>query len=270
MFRDIRIAAGLGLLVVATAAALLAPLIASDPLAFNTPGRLRPPSLDYLFGSDNFGRSIFSRTIYGAQISLTVGLTVALISVAIGLTIGMVAGFHRRLDNVIMRIMDGVMAIPAILLAIALAAITGGGVIAVIAAITVPEIPRVVRLVRSVVLTIRELPFVDAAIASGSTGTRIMLRHILPNTIAPLVVQATYVAASAILTEAVLSFLGIGTPATTPTWGNMIANGRTFFAIAPWVILFPGIGLSLVVLSVNLLGDGLRDRLDPRLAHRMR
>ena len=138
-----------------------------------------------------------------------------------------------------------------------------------IAAITVPEIPRVVRLVRSVVLTIRELPFVDAAIASGSTGTRIMLRHILPNTIAPLVVQATYVAASAILTEAVLSFLGIGTPATTPTWGNMIANGRTFFAIAPWVILFPGIGLSLVVLSVNLLGDGLRDRLDPRLARRM-
>jgi len=270
MHKDSRITIGFLLLAIATGAALFAPLVAADPFAFNTIGRLKPPSGDHLFGTDNFGRSVYSRTVYGAQISLLVGITVAAISVVFGLTVGMLAGFHRHLDNVLMRVMDGVMSIPAILLAIALASITGGGIAAVIVAITVPEIPRVVRLVRSVVITIRELPFVEAAIGSGSSSAMIMIRHILPNTVAPLVVQATYVAASAILTEAVLSFLGIGTPPTTPTWGNMIANGRTFFAIAPWVILFPGLGLSLVVLAVNLLGDGLRDRLDPRLTHRMR
>ena len=183
--------------------------------------------------------------------------------------IGLMSGYFRKVDAVVMRLMDGLMAIPAILLAIALVALTRASVSTVIVAITIPEVPRVVRLVRAVVLSVREAPYVEAAVAGGTPTWKILLRHILPNTIAPLIVQATYICASAILIEAALSFLGAGTPPEIPTWGNMIAQSRLFLSRAPWTIFAPGIALALVVLAVNLLGDGLRDRLDPRLARRM-
>jgi peptide/nickel transport system permease protein len=265
-----RIRIGLALLLLLAAASVLAPAIVADPFTIATANRLQAPSPDYLLGTDNLGRSILSRTVYGGRISLLVGLTVATISVVFGLSLGLVAGYFRKVDNVIMRFMDGVMAIPGVLLAIAVVTVTGPGVYTVIFAIAIPEIPRVVRLVRAVVLTIREQPFVEAAISSGSTHLKVLVRHVMRHTLAPLAVQATYIAGSAILTEAALSFLGIGTPATTPTWGNMMANGRNYFILAPWIILMPGIGASTAVLTINLLGDGLRDRLDPRLAYRIR
>jgi peptide/nickel transport system permease protein len=250
-------------------AAILAPLFAGDALTMMPANRLRPPSAEHWFGTDNLGRDVFARTVYGAQISLLVGLLVAGVSVALGLAIGLAAGYNRRLDGPIMRVMDGVMAIPAILLAIALVSLTRASVSIVIVAIVIPEVPRVVRLVRSVVLTVREQPFVEAAISGGSRRIKILLRHILPSTVAPLIVQATYICASAILIESGLSFLGAGTPPEIPTWGNMIASSRLYLARAPWTIFFPGACLAIVVLAVNLVGDGLRDRLDPRLARRM-
>jgi peptide/nickel transport system permease protein len=231
--------------------------------------RLRPPSAEHWFGTDNLGRDVFARTVYGARISLLVGLSVAGVSVVLGLAIGLAAGNSRRLDGPIMRVMDGVMAIPAILLAIALVSLSRASVGIVIAAIVIPEVPRVVRLVRAVVLSVREQPFVEAAISGGSRRIKILIRHILPSTVAPLIVQATYICASAILVESALSFLGAGTPPEIPTWGNMIASSRLFLQRAPWTIFFPGACLAIVVLAVNLLGDGLRDRLDPRLARRM-
>jgi peptide/nickel transport system permease protein len=249
--------------------AIAAPLIAGDPLTMQPAHRLRPPSDVNWLGTDNLGRDVFSRTVYGARVSLFVGLSVATFSIAVGLTIGLLAGYFRRVDAVVMRLMDGLMAIPAILLAIALVALTRASVMTVIVAITIPEVPRVVRLVRSVVLSVREAPYVEAAIAGGTPIWKILLRHILPNTVPPLIVQATYICASAILIEAALSFLGAGTPPEIPTWGNMIAQSRLFLSRAPWTIFAPGIALAVVVLAVNLLGDGLRDRLDPRLARRM-
>jgi peptide/nickel transport system permease protein len=231
--------------------------------------RLKPPSAEFWFGTDPLGRDVFARSVYGARISLIVGLSVAVLSVTIGLVIGLAAGYFRGLDNFLMRIMDGLMAIPAILLAIALVSLNRASVGIVIIAITIPEIPRVVRLVRSVVLTTREQPYIEAAIGGGSRSGKIIVRHILPSTIAPLIVQATYITASAILVEAGLSFLGAGVPPEVATWGNMIASSRLLLARAPWTIFFPGACLALVVLAVNLLGDGLRDRLDPRLARRM-
>jgi peptide/nickel transport system permease protein len=250
--------------------AILAPHLVGDPFAISTANRLRPPSAAYPFGTDNVGRSVLSRTVYGGRISLLVGGAVAALSVVLGLAIGLVSGYFRRIDGILMRVIDGIMAIPSVLLAIAVVTLTGSGVGTVIAAIAVPEVPRVARLVRSLVLTIRELPFVEAAVASGSSSFKVLRLHILPHTIAPVIVQATYVAGSAILTEAALSFLGIGTPATIPTWGNMIANMRNYFTLAPWAILVPGVAVSIAVLAVNLFGDGLRDRLDPRLARRVR
>lgn len=249
--------------------ALAAPLLPGDPRLMNPVDRLKPPSAEFWFGTDHLGRDIFTRCVYGARVSLLVGLSVASASVLLGLAIGLAAGYLRRLDNVVMRVMDGLMAIPAILLAIAMISLNRASVGIVIVAIVIPEIPRVVRLVRSVVLSTREQPFIDAAISGGSRRLKIVLRHILPSTIAPLVVQATYVTASAILIEAGLSFLGAGVPPETPTWGNMIASSRLLLARAPWTIFFPGLCLALVVLAVNLLGDGLRDRLDPRLSRRM-
>ncbi|MFN7194967.1 MAG: ABC transporter permease, partial [bacterium] len=212
---------------------------------------------------------MLARTVHGARVSMVVGVSVAILSVCIGLGIGLAAGYFRRVDAIVMRFMDGLMAIPGILLAIALGALTKASVWVVIVAITIPEIPRVVRLVRSVVLSVREQPYVDAAIAGGSRSAKIILRHILPATLNPLIVQATYISASAILVEAGLSFLGAGVPPEIPTWGNMIAAARGRLGVAPWTIFFPGLCLALVVLAVNLLGDGLRDRLDPRIARRM-
>ena len=260
---------GGGLLLAMGIIALAAPLIAPDPLRLNPINRLKPPSGAFWFGADFLGRDVYARTVYGGQISLMVGIAVATIATAVGLTIGLLAGYIRWVDAVVMRIMDGLMAIPGILLAIALISLAGASITNVIIAITIPEIPRVVRLVRAVVLTVREQPYVEAAVSVGTRLPKILLKHILPNTLAPLIVQATYVCASAVVIEAILSFLGAGTPPEVPSWGNIMAEGRTYFQIAPWMIFFPGVFLAITVLAVNILGDGLRDSLDPRIARRM-
>jgi peptide/nickel transport system permease protein len=222
----------------------------------------------FLMGSDSFGRDIYSRVIYGTQVSLIVGVSTAVVALAFGIVLGLLAGFLRWLDGPLMRVMDGVMAIPAILIAIALVAMWRGSLTTVVVAIAIPEIPRVVRLVRSLVLTIREEPYVEAAISLGTPTWKIMWRHILPNTIAPLVVQGTFICAAGILTEAALSFLGVGLPPDIPTWGNVMAEGRAQFNEYPHNIFFPGIFLAVTVLAVNILGDGLRDTLDPKMAKR--
>lgn len=268
--RNPTVVIGTSILALMATVAVFAPWLATDPLYLNPIDRLKPPSKEFWFGTDHLGRDVYARTVYGTRISLTVGLAVATFSTTIGLAIGLVAGYIRIVDAIVMRIMDGLMAIPGILFAIALMALFGSSVQNVIIAITVPEVPRVVRLVRAVVLTIREQPFVEAAVASGTRLPRILVRHILPNIFAPLMVQATYVCASAVIVEALLSFLGAGTPPEVPSWGNMMADGRVYFQIKPWIILFPGICLALMVLTVNVLGDGLRDTLDPRIARRMR
>lgn len=230
--------------------------------------RLKGPSNEFLFGTDSVGRDVFVRTISGSRNSVVVGLSVAVLAILIGGTLGLVAGYFKMADRILMRIADGLMAIPGVLFAIALVSVLGGGFLTVIIAITVPEIPRTARLMRSVVLTIKELPYVQASVSVGSSTAKILVQHIIPNAIGALTVQATFVCASAVLSEAALSFLGVGTPPDIPSWGNVMASGRQFFRIAPWVILFPGLLLSLMVLSVNILGDHLRDSLDPRLAKR--
>ncbi|MCC8957396.1 ABC transporter permease [Bradyrhizobium sp. Pear77] len=249
--------------------AIFAPLLAPhDPLLLTPSQRLKPSSAQYLLGTDAYGRDLLSRVIYGARISLLIGLGAAVCSIAIGLLIGLVAGFFRWVDAVMMRVMDGLMAIPAILLAIAVVSLSGASIWTVMVAITIPEIPRVARLVRSVVLTAREEPYVEAAISLGSSLPKIMWRHLMPNTIAPLIVQGTYVCASAILTEAILSFLGAGISPETPTWGNIMAEGRAYFQVKPSLIFWPGLLLSIAILSVNLIGDAARDALDPRMKQR--
>ena len=249
--------------------AIFGPQFVGDPFKISPVNRLRPPSERWWFGTDQFGRDLFTRTIYGSRVSLIVGLSVAVISSVLGLALGLACGYFRRLDGVVMRVMDGVMAIPSILLAIALITLTRPGLGIVIVAIVIPEVPRIVRVVRAVVLSIRAQPYVESAIAGGTRSMRLLVRHVLPNTLAPLIVQATFVCASAMLIESGLSFLGAGVPPEVPSWGNIIAQGRTFFQIAPWNILIPGSFLAVTVLAVNLLGDGLRDRLDPRLARRL-
>ena len=250
--------------------ALSAPWLAThDPEDNDPTARLEAPSPEHRFGTDALGRDVYSRALLGGRISLVVGCTVAALATVFGVVLGMVAGFVRRADGPVMRVMDGLMAIPGILLAIALMAVTRASLTTVIVAITVPEIPRVVRLVRSLALTLREQLFVEAAHAIGTRLPMILWRHVLPNMMAPLIVQATFIAASAVLIEAALSFLGVGVPAQIPSWGNMMAEGRNFVAVAFHIILYPGILLALTVLAINLLGDGLRDALDPRLARQL-
>ena len=259
-----------GLLLAAiVAVAVIGPFFTLDPVALNPINRLKVPGADGLFGTDNLGRDVFARVIHGSRISLVVGLAVSIFAVGIGLAVGLVSGYVRLLDAIVMRIMDGLMAIPGILLAIALISLSGATLLTVVVAIMIPEIPRVVRLVRSVVLSVREEPYVEAAIAAGTRLPLILFRHVLPNTIAPLIVQATYICASAMLTEAILGFLGAGIPPEIPSWGNIMAEGRTYFQITPWIIFYPGIALAVTVLAVNTLGDGLRDTLDPRIARKM-
>ena len=230
--------------------------------------RLKPSSAQFLLGTDAYGRDVLSRIIYGGRISLLIGLGAAVFSIGIGLVIGLVSGFFKWVDAVMMRVMDGLMAIPSILLAIAVVSLSGASLMTVLVAITIPEIPRVARLVRSVVLSAREEPYVEAAISVGSSLPKIMWRHLMPNTVAPLIVQGTYVCASAILTEAILSFLGAGISPETPTWGNIMAEGRAYFQIKPSLIFWPGLLLSIAILSVNLIGDAARDALDPRMKQR--
>lgn len=267
---------GLAILVAMSLLAIFAHWLTPDPLRINPIVRLKPPGFESPlgsigpFGTDFLGRDLFARVIHGSQISLIVGLAVAAIATSLGLLLGLMAGYIRWLDAILMRIMDGLMAIPGILVAIALVALAGASITNVIIAITIPEVPRVTRLVRSVVLTIREQPYIEATVVSGVSLPRIMAKHLLPNAVAPLIVQATYVFASAVVFEAILSFLGAGTPPEIPSWGNIMAEGRTYFQIAPWIIFFPGAFLAVTVLAVNVLGDGLRDSLDPRIAKRMR
>ncbi|MDE2515489.1 MAG: ABC transporter permease [Rhodospirillales bacterium] len=264
------IVAGGGLLTIMILVALLAPWLGTvDPTAIKPWMRTRPPSAEHWFGTDMLGRDIYSRTIYGARVSLIVGFAVALLSSVAGTALGLVSGFVRWLDTPIMRVMDGLMAIPGILLAIALMALTQGSVTNVVAAITVTQIPQVARLIRGVVLSLREQPYVEAAIASGTRTPMIIWRHILPNTLAALSVQATYICAAAMITEAILSFIGAGTPPTIPSWGNIMAEGRSLWQVKPFIVFFPAAFLSVTVLAVNLLGDGLRDALDPRMAKRL-
>jgi peptide/nickel transport system permease protein len=263
------IAAATICLALITICSLLAPYLAPyDPQMLAPAQRLQAASPQHLLGTDAFGRDLLSRIIYGGRISLLIGLGSAILSVSIGLAIGLVSGFFKRMDAVIMRVMDGLMAIPAILLAIAVVSLSGASIWTVLVAITIPEIPREARLVRSVVLSAREEPYVEAAISVGSSLPKIMWRHLMPNTIEPLIVQGTYVCASAILTEAILSFLGAGISPETPSWGNIMAEGRSYFQVKPSLIFWPGLLLSVAILSVNLVGDAARDALDPRMKRR--
>lgn len=283
LVRNPVVAIGGTVLMLMTLLGLFAPWLGTiDPTAINPSTRNRVPGFErtiraddgstttfkHHMGTDSLGRDVYSRVVYGARVSLVIALSVASVSIAVGLVIGLIAGYVRPLDGIIMRIMDGLMAIPGILLAIAVVSLFRSGLTAVIIAIIVPEIPRVVRVVRSIVLSVREEPYVEAAIMAGTRLPKLMVRHILPNTIAPLIVQGTFIAASAILVEAILSFLGIGIPPEIPTSGNIMAEGRNLFRVFPHNILYPGIFLGLTVLAVNMLGDGLRDTLDPKMAGR--
>ncbi|MEI4488805.1 ABC transporter permease [Frigidibacter sp. MR17.14] len=250
--------------------AILAPLLGTvDPVKLDPSIRLQGSTAAHWLGTDSFGRDMYSRIVYGARVSLAVGAGTAVIALALGILFGVLTGYFAWADIVIMRFMDGLMAIPGILLAIALVAFSGATITTVLIAIAIPEVPRVARMVRSVILGVRNEPYVEAASVLGTGTMQMIWRHLLPNTVAPLIVQGTYIFASAIMTESILSFLGAGVPPETPSWGNMMADGRTFFLLKPELILYPGVMVSLTVLSVNMLGDVLRDRLDPRMAKRL-
>ena len=249
--------------------AVFAPFLGtSDPTLLDPGARLKSPSVEHLMGTDALGRDVYSRVMYGTRVSLAIGLGVSIASVALGLAIGVVAGYFRTADAIVMRVMDGLMAIPGILLAIALVSLWGGGLITVMVAITIPETPRVVRLVRSVIISVRGEPYVEAATSLGTPLPTLLLRHMVPNTIAPLIVQGTFVLASAMLTEAAMSFLGVGLPPEIPSWGNIMAEGRTYFQLKPGLIFFAGGFLALTVLAVNIVGDAVRDALDHRMVKR--
>lgn len=269
-FRSVPVVIALVILTLLVLIGIFAPYLSPyDPTQINPAMRLKPMSELHWLGTDAYGRDVFSRVLYGARVSLLVGAGVAIFSVVLGLIIGVLAGYFPLVDAFVMRVMDGLMAIPGILLAIALVSLSGASITTVLIAITIPEIPRVVRLVRGVILSVRSEPYVEAAVSLGTPTLTLMRRHLVPSTLAPLVVQGTYVFASAILTEAILSFLGAGVPPATSSWGNVMAEGRSYFQLFPGLVLYPGLLLSLTVLSVNVLGDALRDALDPRLARRM-
>lgn len=260
---------GMLLLLLLFLMAVLAPWLGTvDPTSINPVYRTRAPSAEFWFGTDMMGRDVYSRVVYGARVSLVVGFTVAILSTIIGVIIGLAAGFVGWVDTIVMRIMDGLMSIPTILLAIALIAVTSPSIQNVILAITIAEIPRVVRLIRGLVLTLREQPYVEAAVASGASTLRVVGKHIFPNTVAALTVQATYICGVAILAEASLSFIGAGVPPSTPSWGNIMAEGRALWQVKPYLIAFPAVFLSITILAINMLGDGLRDAIDPRMARR--
>ena len=284
MWQNWSVRIGGAALIVLVAIALAAPWLGTvDPTLFDAASRDLLPGQSgeittpegesvkhrFLMGSDSFGRDIYSRVLYGTRVSLIVGLAAALLALAFGVLCGLAAGYIRWLDGLLMRVMDGIMAIPAILIAIAVVALWRASLPSVVIAIAIPEIPRVTRLVRALVLTIREEPYVEAAVALGSSTGKIMFGHILPNTVAPLLVQGTYICAFAILLEAILSFLGVGLPPDIPTWGNIMAEGRVQFVAYPHNVFFPGVFLAVTVLAVNILGDGLRDSLDPKMAKRV-
>lgn len=257
------------ILVIVVLIALFAPFVANfEPTDLNAAMRLKPMDGTYWLGTDTYGRDLFSRVVYGAQISLLVGAGTALSCILIGLPLGLIAGWYPWADGILMRIMDGLMAIPGILLAIAVVALTKGGLVTVIIAITLPEIPQVVRLVRSRVIAIRSEAYVEAALLLGTPPAKVIRKHLLPATFAPMIVQGTYIYAAAILTEAALSFLGVGIGTETPTWGNIMAEGRLYFSVNPWLVFWPAIVLSLCILSINILGDALRDTLDPKMKGR--
>ncbi|UCE30188.1 MAG: ABC transporter permease [Burkholderiales bacterium] len=274
---------GVMVLLIALMGIIAAQITSFDPAEINPSNRNKTPGYEVTIrddegnkiqltahmGTDSLGRDVYTRVVYGARVSLSVGIAVAVVSVIVGLVVGLVSGYFRLVDAIVMRIMDGLMAIPAILLAIGLVSVSGAGIGTVIVAVAVPEIPRVVRLVRSIVLSIREEPYVEAAISVGTPTPLILIRHVLPNTVAPLIVQATFICGSAILVEAILSFLGVGIPPEIPTWGNIMAEGRQFFQLFPHNILYPGIFLTLTVLAINMLGDGLRDTIDPRMSKKL-
>lgn len=240
-------------------------LITEDPNAISFRNKFNPPGSEWLFGTDNFGRSQFSRVLKGAQLSLAIGFGVVLLNLVFGTLMGAMAGYFRRLDNVLMRVMDAFMAFPVILLAIGITAALGPGSVNAVIALAAVYTPRTARIVRASVLVIREAQYVEAARAMGATHARILFKHVLPNCLAPLIVQLTFIFAYSVLSEAVLSFLGLGAEPPAPTWGNIIAEGRQYIREAPWITLIPGLALAMTVLGLNLLGDGLRDVLDPRL-----
>ena len=249
--------------------AIFAPLLTNaDPILINAVNRLKPPSAQLWFGADTMGRDLFARVVYGARTSLIVGVLAAAASLLLGLAIGLVCGYFPIVDSVLMRVMDGIMSIPSIVFAVALVAITGANLVTVLLAIVLPEFPRVVRLVRGLILSLRNEAYVEAAVSLATPAWRILLSHMLPNTLAPLIVQGSFILASAILTEAVMSFLGVGLPPEVPSWGNIIADGRSYFQLRPGLVFFPGIPLALTVLAINLIGDALRDALDPKLVRR--
>jgi peptide/nickel transport system permease protein len=270
MLRGTAVRVAIIVLVLMVALAVFAPWIATQDPSFLDPAqRLKSPGWEHLMGTDALGRDVFSRVVYGARVSLAVGAGVALASVGVGLAIGVIAGYFRMADAIIMRVMDGLMAIPGILLAIGLVSLLGGGISTVIVAIAVPETPRVVRLVRSMIIAVRSEPYVEAAVSLGTPWPLLLVRHLIPNTLAALTVQGTFILASAMLTEAAMSFLGVGLPPEIPSWGSVMADGRTYFQLKPGLIYFAGSLLAITVLSVNIVGDAVRDALDPKLARRL-
>jgi peptide/nickel transport system permease protein len=257
--------AGAVLMAITLVIGVLAPLIAADPMRMEVSARLAAPSRTHWFGTDDVGRDVYSRVVYGARLSVLIGAAVVVFSFVVGITCGLTAGYYRRLDNPVMRVMDGLMAFPAIVLAIALMASLGPSVVNVIVAIGVVYSPRVARVVRGSVLVIRETSYVEAARALGAADLPLLGRHVLPNCLSPVIVQGSFVFAAAVLTEAALSFLGVGVPPYVPSWGNILAEGRLYMQQAPWLVLYPGAAIMLTILGLNLFGDGLRDLLDPKI-----